>query len=299
MFTLENILNYTNTNIQIVGIFIAIIGGLVATKLLNAKIEKDTLKEKLEKINKEIRFYQKRKITDKEELYKINREDYIVYIYEKVRNKDFKIEDYEDYNLTFDQRKDIVKEINELIDKALKIFSEQHYKDDIPNILKQNHIKEGTIEYLLYEYVGKKTRKRKTNSLGMLDYTDIDFSNPQIIPLSDTLLERELINKIDKSDEFIEWKLIEKEDIESKVIAINNNLSIKKDVLLFICITIFAIIIPQIVLSTYHLFINYKWLKYLFAIYSIVTFILSMGLMLWYIFKLFLNISNDVIKLKE
>lgn len=299
MFTLENILNYTNTNIQIIGIFIAIIGGLVATKLLNAKIEKDTLKEKLEKINKEIRFYQKRKITDKEELYKINREDYIVYIYEKVRNKDFKIEDYEDYNLTFDQRKDIVKEINELIDKALKIFSEQHYKDDIPNILKQNHIKEGTIEYLLYEYVGKKTRKRKTNSLGMLDYTDIDFSNPQIIPLSDTLLERELINKIDKSDEFIEWKLIEKEDIESKVIAINNNLSIKKDVLLFICITIFAIIIPQIVLSTYHLFINYKWLKYLFAIYSIVTFILSMGLMLWYIFKLFLNISNDVIKLKE
>lgn len=299
MFTLENILNYTNTNIQIVGIFIAIIGGLVATKLLNAKIEKDTLKEKLEKINKEIRFYQKRKITDKEELYKINREDYIVYIYEKVRNKDFKIEDYEDYNLTFDQRKDIVKEINELIDKALKIFSEQHYKDEIPNILKQNHIKEGTIEYLLYEYVGKKTRKRKTNSLGMLDYTDIDFSNPQIIPLSDTLLERELINKIDKSDEFIEWKLIEKEDIESKVIAINNNLSIKKDVLLFICITIFAIIIPQIVLSTYHLFINYKWLKYLFAIYSIVTFILSMGLMLWYIFKLFLNISNDVIKLKE
>lgn len=299
MFTLENILNYTNTNIQIIGIFIAIIGGLVATKLLNAKIEKDTLKEKLEKINKEIRFYQKRKITDKEELYKINREDYIVYIYEKVRNKDFKIEDYEDYNLTFDQRKDIVKEINELIDKALKIFSEQHYKDDIPNILKQNHIKEGTIEYLLYEYVGKKTRKRKTNSLGMLDYTDIDFSNPQIIPLSDTLLERELINKIDKSDEFIEWKLIEKEDIESKVIAINNNLSIKKDVLLFICMTIFAIIIPQIVLSTYHLFINYKWLKYLFAIYSIVTFILSMRLMLWYIFKLFLNISNDVIKLKE
>ena len=64
MFTLENILNYTSANIQIIGVFIAIIGGLIATKLLNTKIEKDTLKEKLEKLNKEIRFYQKRKITD-------------------------------------------------------------------------------------------------------------------------------------------------------------------------------------------------------------------------------------------
>ena len=146
MFTLENILNYTSVNIQIIGVFIAIIGGLIATKLLNTKIEKDTLKEKLEKLNKEIRFYQKRKITDEKELYKINKADYITYIYEKVRNKDFKIEDYEDYNLTFEQRREIVKEINELISSALKIFSEPHYKDDIPNILKQNHIKEDTIE---------------------------------------------------------------------------------------------------------------------------------------------------------
>ena len=53
MFELENILTYANTNIQIIGIFIAIIGGLVATKLLNTKIEKDTLKEKLDRIQKE------------------------------------------------------------------------------------------------------------------------------------------------------------------------------------------------------------------------------------------------------
>ena len=40
MFELNNILNYTSANIQIIGIFIAIIGGLVATKILNTKIEK-------------------------------------------------------------------------------------------------------------------------------------------------------------------------------------------------------------------------------------------------------------------
>ena len=38
MFTLENILNYTSANIQIIGVFIAIIGGLIATKLLNKRV---------------------------------------------------------------------------------------------------------------------------------------------------------------------------------------------------------------------------------------------------------------------
>lgn len=297
MFTLENILNYTSANIQIIGVFIAIIGGLIATKLLNTKIEKDTLKEKLEKLNKEIRFYQKRKITDEKELYKINKADYITYIYEKVRNKDFKIEDYEDYNLTFEQRREIVKEINELISSALKIFSEPHYKDDIPNILKQNHIEEDTIEYMIYKYVGNNTRIRKTR-FGILDPTDIDFDNISFVSIPEKLNERDLNNRIDKFDEFIEWKMIEKEDIESKFIALNNNLDVKKDVLLFVFITIFAIIIPQIILSTYPLFINYKWLKYIFAIYSIITFIISMFFMLWYIFKLFLGISNNDIKFR-
>lgn len=229
---------------------------------------------------------------DEEQLYEINRIDYINYIYEKVRQKDFRIEDYDTCNLTIEQRRKIVDEINEIFNNAIDIFKTEHSMDDIPNIIKQNHIAEGTIEYLLYEYVGKKTRKRKTNSLGMLDYTDIDFSNPQIAPLSDTLLERELINRIDKSDEFIEWKLIEKEDIESKLCALNN-INVKNDIILFISITFFAIIFPQIILSIYPIFIKFKWLKYIFAIYNIVVFIISMFLMLLYIFKLFLNIKKE------
>lgn len=292
MFQLENILTYVSANIQIIGIFIAIIGGLVATKLLNMKIEKDALKEKLIKINKEINFYNNKKIMDEEQLYEINRIDYINYIYEKVRQKDFRIEDYDTCNLTIEQRRKIVDEINEIFNNAIDIFKTEHSIDDIPNIIKQNHIAEGTIEYLLYEYVGKKTRKRKINLLGMLDYTDIDFSNPQIAPLSDTLLERELINRIDKSDEFIEWKLIEKEDIESKLCALNN-INVKNDIILFISITFFAIIFPQIILSIYPIFIKFKWLKYIFAIYNIVVFIISMFLMLLYIFKLFLDIKKE------
>ena len=76
MFDLNNILTYANSNIQIIGIFIAIIGGLVATKLLNAKIEKDTLKEKLDKINKEIDFNKNKKSGKEYKIYLKKREDY-------------------------------------------------------------------------------------------------------------------------------------------------------------------------------------------------------------------------------
>lgn len=291
MFDLDNILIYTSANIQIIGIFIAIIGGLVATKILNTKIEKDTLLEKLSKIQKEIKFYKRKKLNNEEVVNKINKVDYIEYIYEKVEERNFNIEDYADYNLSLEQRKDIVREIKEMISNASKIFNTEHSRDDVPIILKQNHIKEGTTEYMIYEYIGRRTSTRKTMGLGIIDSTVFDYPSIQPTSFYENLEERDLNNRIDKFDEFIEWKLVEQEDIESKLIAINN-LEIKKDIILFILITIFAIVIPQLVLCIYPLFINYKFLKYIFAIYSIFIFIISMFLMLGYILKLFLNISK-------
>ena len=137
MFELNNILNYTSANIQIIGIFIAIIGGLVATKILNTKIEKDTLLEKLSKIEKEIRFYKRKKLNDEEEVYKINKEDYIYYIYEKVEDRDFNIEDYADYNLTLEQRKDIVREIKEMINNPKK-YPRYKNKEELKKALTEN-----------------------------------------------------------------------------------------------------------------------------------------------------------------
>ena len=80
MFDLENILSYTNANIQIIGIFIVIIGGLVATKLLNAKIEKDTLKEKLNKLIKEIDFNKEKKSSKEQKIYQKKKDDIIFMI---------------------------------------------------------------------------------------------------------------------------------------------------------------------------------------------------------------------------
>lgn len=296
MFNLENILVYANSNIQIIGIFIAIIGGLVATKLLNAKIEKDTLEEKLNRIVKEIEFNTLKKTGKENRIYLKKKEDYMYYIYDKIIEKDFDISNYDDYDLTIEQRTAIIEEIKEIIRGALEIFKESHTTGEVENILKLNHIKENTIEYDIYYYVGSETGKSTSNGFGypglLPNLQDVKLSS-HFSSLQENLEERDLNNRIDELNELLKWKIIEKEDIESKIKAINSNLNIKKDVLLFIFITIFAIIIPQIILSIYPLFINFKWLKYIFAIYSILTFIISMVVMLLYIYNLLKKVVKE------
>lgn len=296
MFDLKNILSYANANIQIIGIFIAIIGGLVATKLLNEKIEKDTLKEKLNKIEKEINFNEEKKSSKEQKIYLKKRKDYIYYIYDKIIKKDFDVSNYDDYDLTEEQRLNIIDEIKKIMAEAIKIFKEKHKKSEVEKILKKNHIKENTIEYTIYDYVGYETgdSTNGTGPFGMViqNIGDIRMDS-RFSSLQENLEERDLNNRIDKLNELLKWKLIEKEDIEAKIKAINNSLNIKKDVILFISITLFGIVVPQIVLSVYPIFINYKWLKYVFAIYSIMTFIVSMLAMLLYIYRLCKNIKKD------
>lgn len=87
------------------------------------------------------------------------------------------------------------------------------------------------------------------------------------------------------------WKIIEKQDIESKIKAIDSNLKI--DLLTFMLITIFGIIVPQVIISIHQLFINYKFSKYWFALYSILTFIFSMIAMIVYIFNMYKSLKKD------
>ncbi len=296
MFELDNILSYASANIQIIGIFIAIIGGLVATKLLNAKIEKDTLTEKLNKLIKEINFNEEKKSRKEQKIYLKKREDYIYYIYDKIIEKNFDISNYDDHDLSEEQRLNIIEEIKAIMSEAKKIFKEKHKKSEVKEILKSHHIQENTIEYMIYDYVGFETGDNtgRTTPFGTLipNIDDIRM-NSRTISLQENMEERDLNNRIDELNELLKWKLIEKEDTELKIKAISDSLNVKKDIVLFISITLLGIIIPQIVLSIYPIFINYKWLKYVFAIYSIVIFVGAMIAMLWYIYKLYNNINKN------
>ena len=103
MFDLNNILHFAELNIQTIGIFIAIIGGLLVTKLLNLKIEKAELVDKLNILNKEIEYNSDRIKTRKEKIFKNNRKAFIDEIYTHVIECDFNIDEYDAHGLSAEE----------------------------------------------------------------------------------------------------------------------------------------------------------------------------------------------------
>lgn len=294
MFKLDNILTYTTMNIQILGIFIAIIGGLVVTKLLNIKIEKDSLKEKLTRLDKEIDYNNKRLDIRKDKIYQKNRRSFINEIYEDLPKNSFSIDDYETYDLTYKQRENIVEEVKVYFKSAVEIFKEEHDIEDVDQILIKNGIFQNLDEYDIYHYVGVETAtvNRRPSWAPGFDFSAIKLSS-KMSSLQENLEERDLTKSYESLNELQQWKLIEKRDIESKLYSIDKNLSLVSDLKIFILTTVFGIMIPQFILCIYPIFHKYAWLKYIFAIYSILSFLICMICMIVYIFSIYTKIKKD------
>lgn len=293
MFDLDNILHFAELNIQTIGIFIAIIGGLLVTKLLNLKIEKSELIDKLNILNKEIEYNSDRIKTRKEKIFKNNREAFIDEIYTHVIERDFNIDEYDAHGLSVEEREQAYNDIIDVYKKAVSIFRDrEYYHDDIEKILSENKIYDDNEMYWVYYDVGSEFAEvRRTNygSIRLSDLGSLNISN-KFATLQENLEERDLTNDYTKIVDMNNWKIIEKQDIESKIKAIDVNLKI--DLLTFLLITIFGIIVPQVIISIHPLFINYKFLKYWFAVYSILTFIISMIAMIVYIFNMYKSLKK-------
>ena len=293
MFDLDNILHFAELNIQTIGIFIAIIGGLLVTKLLNLKIEKSELIDKLNILNKEIEYNSDRIKTRKEKIFKNNREAFIDEIYTHVIERDFNIYEYDAHGLSVEEREQAYNDIIDVYKKAGSIFRDrEYYHDDIEKILSENKIYDDNEMYWVYYDVGSEFAEvRRTNygPINLLDLGSLNISN-KFATLQENLEERDLTNDYTKIVDINNWKIIEKQDIESKIKAIDVNLKI--DLLTFLLITIFGIIVPQVIISIHPLFINYKFLKYWFAVYSILTFIISMIAMIVYIFNMYKSLKK-------
>lgn len=293
MFDLNNILHFAELNIQTIGIFIAIIGGLLVTKLLNLKIEKTELVDKINMLNKEIEYNRERIKIRKERIFKNNREAFIDEIYTHVIEKDFNIDEYESHGLSLEERQQTYNDVMDTYKKAISMFEDrEYYYDDIEKVLYENNIYNDNEMYWVYYEVGSKFAKEEQISYGPIvipNFNSSIYSN-KIVSFQENMEERDLTNDYTKIVDINNWKIIEKQEIERKIKAININL--KSDLLIFLLITIFGIIIPQVIISIHPLFIDYKFLKYWFAIYSILTFIFSMTAMIIYIYNMYKSLQK-------
>lgn len=273
-------------NIQIIGIFIAIIGGIIATKLLNLKIEKESLKEKLLIINKQIEFDNDRICNRNKKIFTNNREKFIDSIYDHVFEDEFSLEKYNHYGLSDDEIRKIYDEIIEMYRNANILFNgKEYYIDDVDKILSDNKIYDSNEFYCVYYKVGCDKANTESNGLyniPIINKLQLTFKKTT---LQEDLEDRDLIKSFNELNELNEWRMIEKENIEIRIRAIDVNL--KFDFFTFGFVTSFGIIIPQIIISIYPLFINFKFFKYSFAIYSFLSFLICMFLMMLYIYKMY------------
>ena len=291
MFSLDNILSFANMNIQIIGIFIAIIGGIIVTKLLNLKIEKDSLEDKLDIINKQIVYDNERINKRKRKITSNNRANFIDSIYDHVFEEDFDLEKYDHFGLSEEEIKKIYDDIIQAYKDANEIFDgKEYYTDDVEKILSEKKIYDSSDLYWVYYSVGCDYAQTKSYGLYNIPNVGSYQLTSKITSLQENLEERDLAKSFEELNELREWRLIEKENTEIKIKAINGNL--KFDFLTFGIITVFGIIVPQIIISIHPIFIDYKFLKYAFAIYSIASFIGSMILMMIYIYRMYSEIKK-------
>lgn len=128
-----------------------------------------------------------------------------------------------------EEREQTYNDIIDVYKKAGSIFRDrEYYNDDIEKILSENKIYDDNEMYWVYYDVGSEFAEvRRTNygPISLLDLGSLNISN-KFATLQENLEERDLINDYTKIVDINNWKIIEKQDIESKIKAIDVNLKI-------------------------------------------------------------------------
>lgn len=148
---INEINNLMLVSIQIIGIFIAIIGGLVASKLLSMKADKDELIDKIDILEKKIKHNTKilqDGINRNYEIYKENEYDLIVDAVIGLTD-DYNPFEYEDPYIDDDKRKKFLDEVCEII---TKISNEKYNGMNSVDIAKDLGYSKRTLEYKIIDY---------------------------------------------------------------------------------------------------------------------------------------------------
>ena len=267
-------------------------GWFTSNEINEFKQEKNELSAKLSVVNEELKYNQNRIEEREEVVYRNNRRDFINQIYDDVLSDNFEIKKYDSCNLALNQRLKIYDDVLEAYKKAETIFSKLKYTtDDIDEILSGYNIFEYDEMYGVYYSAGIEHAQKYTDRFPVIPDTGALKLYSKFDVLEDRIEKMNLRNDLQRISDIYKWKNIEKQDLENKINAINDTL--RTDLKIFFIATLFGIIVPQLVLCTYPLFKSLKFLKYVFSVYSILSFVMCMFLTFKYIYNLYKSIQND------
>ena len=122
---IDFIRNLFEQNIQIIGIFIAIIGGLVATKIISLKTEKDEIKNNIEELESELEQVNIKKINVLKRNLELFKEEYLEIFVELANNE----------KVSEEQKKEI---FNNQLTKNISIEEKFEYLKYIEKLMNDN-----------------------------------------------------------------------------------------------------------------------------------------------------------------
>jgi len=153
MLEFNETINLLGSSIQIVGVFVAIIGGLVATKILSFNAEKEQIANEINDIDIEIetaRQYLGEKESRNEKLYK---EEMAWEITNSIlEGEEIDLSENDNYLISMETREEFYRYVKEVLKQGYEMYKsdEEAYKN-LNDFVKANNYKKGSVEYEILE----------------------------------------------------------------------------------------------------------------------------------------------------
>lgn len=154
----EELIDLLLDSVQIIGIFLAIVVGLVVSKILNMKTEQNELKDNIEDINKELEIYNVRLSKKKEENLNYYKESVIYDLIDCIfENKQIKYTNDTPY-ISIEEKQDFTEWVKKYINEIVREILDKNNNPDNTKIIiskeeikKKKNIKPDSLEEIIID----------------------------------------------------------------------------------------------------------------------------------------------------
>lgn len=268
----DNLIELILNSIQIIGIFIAIIIGLIISKVMDLKKEKSETIDTLEDINNELENMNKQFDKLKEENYEFYKEDNVYSIIDLIsEGKECEIS-YSIPYISEQDQKDFYKYVNDYMFKIEEMVRKDISVDECKKKLK---VEKYSVEEMIIDEIYERIVPQPQLIIPP------DLKTTHIVSAIDNIQNINRLRDMDNLSYQIRLKEQQKNICEKRLKSINSTIDIKIGRVLSITIVLFSVVLPFLIVVFQESLECFQTYIY---IYLIASFVLSMFSMCIYLF---------------
>lgn len=268
----DNLIELILNSIQIIGIFIAIIIGLIISKVMDLKKEKSETIDTIEDINNELENMNKQFDKLKEENYEFYKEDNVYSIIDLIsEGKECEIS-YSIPYISEQDQKDFYKYVNDYMFKIEEMVRKDISVDECKKKLK---VEKYSVEEMIIDEIYERIVPQPQLIIPP------DLKTTHIVSAIDNIQNINRLRDMDNLSYQIRLKEQQKNICEKRLKSINSTIDIKIGRVLSITIVLFSVVLPFLIVVFQESLECFQTYIY---IYLIASFVLSMFSMCIYLF---------------